>query len=225
MSKALVVLSGGIDSTTALALAIERDNHEEVAAITFDYGQRHNAEINAAKEIAALYGIRIFLQAIPVGTGGVLMQHDEEMPHLTYEEIANHEGPSPTYVPFRNACLLSQATSHAIATEYDTLYAGMHAEDAHNWAYPDCTPEFLGAMQNAIYIGSYMQVRLVCPFTYLTKAEVIAVGIEYDAPYHLTLSCYEGRVPPCAECPTCVARARAFAEAGFEDPLYRRSEA
>jgi len=222
MSNALVLLSGGIDSTTALALAMERGDHENVLAIIFNYGQRHKAEVDAAVKIADNYGIVHRIERIPVGHGGVLMDHHAKMPHMTYEEIAESEGPSPTYVPFRNACFLSHATSNALELGCDTLYAGMHGEDAHNWAYPDCTPEFIGAMQNAIYIGSYFKVRLVCPFTYLTKAEVIAVGMEYDAPYHLTVSCYEGTTPPCEKCPTCIARAQAFKDAGFEDPIYAR---
>src|SRR5262245_9556666 len=138
------------------------------------------------------------------------MDHEAEMPHVTYEELQKAEGPSPTYVPYRNGSFLSLAASGALDMGADTIYAGMHGEDAHNWAYPDCTPEFIGAMQNAIYIGTYYKVRLVCPFTYMTKADIIKLGLDLLAPLHLTMSCYEGRDPACGVCPTCIARLEAF---------------
>ena len=153
------------------------------------------------------------------------MQHEEEMPHATYEELQKAEGPSPTYVPYRNGTFLSLSASHALANECDTIYAGMHSEDAHNWAYPDCTPEFIGAMQNAIYIGTYFKVRLVCPFTYMTKKEIVLLGVTLNVPFNLTMSCYEGRSPACGVCPTCVARLEAFKSLGFEDPLPYAKEA
>jgi 7-cyano-7-deazaguanine synthase len=225
--KDLVVLSGGLDSTTVLALVDQlsiqphgQDRARSIECIVFDYGQRHRAELDSAHEVAAAYGHRIHEQGIlGLGKGGVLMQHGERMPHQTYEELKNAEGPSPTYVPFRNGTFLSLATSHALERNADTVWIGVHADDAHNWAYPDCTPEFIGAMQAAIYIGTYHKVRLMAPFQYYTKAQIIKIGKSLGAPYEKTLSCYEGRRPACGECPTCVARIEAFKEAGFRDPL------
>lgn len=222
MSNAMVVLSGGLDSATALALAHER--HLHVKSLSFDYGQRHKVELDQARAIAKYYGNPHHTAHVALGHGGVLMPNFQargfdEMPHMTYEELAQQEGPSPTYVPYRNGTFLSIAASYALEQNCDTIYAGMHAEDAHNWAYPDCTPEFIGAMQNAIYVGTYHKVRLVCPFTYMSKADIISEGVRLGVPFHLTHSCYEGMRPACGKCPTCVARLHAFAQAMVEDPL------
>lgn len=216
--RAIVVLSGGLDSTVALALALKEN--DEVAAITFEYGQRHSKETDSAASICEHYGItghRIVF--VPLGKGGVLMDSEQQMPHATYEELKSSVGPSPTYVPYRNGCFLSLAASYALEAGAQTIYAGMHAEDAHNWAYPDCTPEFIGAMQNAIYIGTYHQVRLVCPFTYMTKAQIVKLGMSLNAPFHLTWSCYEGGDVACGQCPTCVGRLEAFKENRDHDPI------
>ena len=93
----------------------------------------------------------------------------------------------------------------------------MHAEDAHNWAYPDCTPEFIGAMANAMYVGSYHKVRLITPHEWRTKAEVVAAGMKLDVPFGMTWSCYNGREYHCGVCPTCVGRIQAFAINGKRD--------
>ena len=219
MSKALVVLSGGLDSCVALAKA--REENDVCAAVSFNYGQRHmQMELNAAREIATYYDIYHQVIDVAIGQGtSVLMHHDSEMPHLTYEELDKAEGPSPTYVPYRNGTFLSLAASGALDMDADTIYAGMHGEDAHNWAYPDCTPEFIGAMQNAIYIGTYMKVRLVVPFTYMSKADIVGLGLKLYAPLAKTRSCYEGRDPACGQCPTCIGRLEAFKANGVSDPI------
>jgi 7-cyano-7-deazaguanine synthase len=218
VSSALVVLSGGLDSCVALSLA-RRDN-DRIETLSFFYGQRHEHEIAAAEKIAEFYEVGHTVLTIPLGTGeSVLMDHAATMPQMTYEELQSAEGPSPTYVPYRNGTFLSLAASGALDMGLDYIYAGMHSEDAHNWAYPDCTPEFIGAMQNAIYIGTYFKVRLVCPFTYKTKAQIIALGAELGAPLHLTYSCYEGRAIACGRCPTCVARLEAFKANNLSDPI------
>lgn len=219
--KDLVVLSGGLDSTTILAYVdgMAGRQNRKVECISFLYGQRHDSEIVAAEEIAKYYGLPHFVQEIQLGKGGVLMDHGAEMPHETYETLQKAVGPSPTYVPYRNGTFLSLAASHALERECDTIWAGMHAEDAHNWAYPDCTPEFIGAMMNAIYIGTYHKVRLQVPFQYGTKAQIVQIGTRLHAPYHLTLSCYEGTRPACGKCPTCIGRLEAFKAAEENDPL------
>lgn len=217
MSSALVVLSGGLDSCVALALA-HREN-TLVSAVSFDYGQRHTIELEAAQQIVRHYDIIWRKEPISLGRGGILMNHEAEMPNMTYEELGEVVGPSPTYVPYRNGTFLSHAASLALEANIETIYAGMHAEDAHNWAYPDCTPEFIGAMQNAIYIGTYHKVRLVCPFTYKSKADIVRLGIDLGAPLHLTRSCYEGKKAACGRCPTCIGRLEAFKANGLEDPI------
>lgn len=218
MSSALVVLSGGLDSCVALALAMRE--HKRVETLSFSYGQRHTSELKAAEKIAQHYEVGHTVLSIPLGMGeSVLMDHAAEMPHMTYDELEKSQGPSPTYVPYRNGTFLSLAASGALDMGLDYIYAGMHGEDAHNWAYPDCTPEFIGAMQNAIYIGTYFKVRLICPFTYSVKKEIIQIGIDLGAPLELTMSCYEGRDPACGRCPTCIARLEAFKSLGLQDPI------
>lgn len=216
--KGLVVLSGGLDSTCALAFA--KEECVELGAISFDYGQKHSVELESARAVADYYNIPWALQKVPgIPKRGSLLDPGAEMPHQTYEELMASQGPSPTYVPFRNGTFLSLAAAHAQGYGYDYLYAGMHGEDAHNWAYPDCTPEFIGSMQNAIYVGTYHQVRLIVPFTYMTKEEVAGFGLNQGAPLHLTHSCYEGKRPACGKCPTCVERLEAFKSLGAVDPI------
>lgn len=215
--RALVVLSGGLDSCVALALA--RTQNAYVETVTFLYGQKHEKEVDSAQEIAGFYNVPHSLYVVPISKGGALTDSNVAMPHATYEELQEAQGPSPTYVPYRNGCLLSLSASHALERDLDKIYAGMHGEDAHNWAYPDCTPEFIGAMQNAIYIGTYMKVRLICPFTYKMKREIIELGLKLGAPLRLTWSCYEGGEVHCGKCPTCVARLEAFRQAGKDDPV------
>lgn len=220
MSDAIVLLSGGLDSTTALSLAM-RAGHRNVMGLAFSYGQRHYAEVEAAQRVADAYEIPLRIEKIfNLSAGGsVLMNSGSKMPHMTYEEIESSEGVSPTYVPYRNGTFLSIAASVAVAGGLDTIYIGVHAEDARGWAYPDCTPEFIGAMQNAIYVGTYHRVRLVAPFQYKMKHEIIELGLKFGTPYHLTLSCYEGARPACGRCPTCVSRLEAFHKNGISDPL------
>ena len=220
VSDAIVLLSGGLDSSTALSLAL-RAGHKNVMGLAFSYGQRHYGEIEAAQRVADAYEIPLRVEKVFNLSSGdsVLMNKGSEMPHMTYEEIESSEGVSPTYVPYRNGTFLSIAASIAVAGGLDTIYIGVHAEDARGWAYPDCTPEFIGAMQNAIYTGTYHKVRLIAPFQYKMKHEIIELGLKLGTPYQLTLSCYEGTEPACGRCPTCVSRLEAFLKNGVSDPL------
>jgi 7-cyano-7-deazaguanine synthase len=141
------------------------------------------------------------------------------MPHQTYQEINESVGPSPTVVPFRNANIISVCTSVAAAQGYDEVYIATHATDSHNWAYPDCSPEFMGAMANAIWVGTYGKVRLKTPFTWLTKDDIIERAYELCVPVQLTRSCYEATEAACGVCPTCVERIAAFQNQGWIDPV------
>ncbi|HEY7420083.1 MAG TPA: 7-cyano-7-deazaguanine synthase, partial [Ktedonobacteraceae bacterium] len=140
------------------------------------------------------------------------------------------QGPSPTYVPFRNGTMLSLAAAYAITQGLDRIVIGAHADDARNWAYPDCTPEFMGHMGGAIEVGSYDKVRLATPFQYMTKVQIIEKGGGLVVPFELTWSCYDpvlnkqepGHMPTyihCGQCPTCVARYAAFESLGLKDPV------
>lgn len=221
IGKAVVLLSGGIDSTTAMFQAIQ-DGYPRIVAVTAYYGSKHNnSEILAARRIADKYAggqIEVTLPDVFRGSGSALMG-ESEMPQQTYQEIAEAEGPSPTVVPFRNANLISIATSVAITEAATVVYVGMHAEDARNWAYPDCTPEFLGAMANAVHVGSYHKVRLVFPFIYMMKSDIVTRAALLGVPVEITYSCYEGREKHCGLCPTCVERLEAFNVAGYIDPV------
>lgn len=234
MEHALVVLSGGLDSTTCLALAVREHEAGNTHAVSFEYGQRHSVELDCARDIARAYGVT--WSAISVGhvfdgprqsalfTGGSM-----EMPEMTYEEISSSHGVSPTYVPYRNGMMLSIAAANGLSHLHDDdtllIYAGMHAEDARGWAYPDCTPEFVGAMANAIYVGTYHRARLVAPLQYKSKAEVVALGASLQVPFIMTHSCYVGARPACGVCPTCVGRLEAFKINGLTDPLPYRKDA
>lgn len=225
MIDAVVLLSGGLDSTTLLAYVKEKQSHQKIIrptlAVSFSYGQKHYEEVMVAEGIAADYGCLHRIVELPriFGRESTVLQDGPDNPHLTYQQIAEAEGPSPTVVPFRNANLISQATTIAVTEGASWVYAGMHAEDARNWAYPDCTPEFLGAMANAVRVGTYDKVRLATPFQWMMKADIVQLGFDLGVPFEKTLSCYEGAVPACGRCPTCVERLAAFAACGEKDPL------
>lgn len=224
-NKAVVLLSGGMDSAVALAVAM-KECDGWVTALSFSYGQRHVKELLAASELAQHYDIPHFIYTVEIPKAGSVLMGEGAMPQMTYEELQKEEGPSPTYVPFRNGTFLSLATAYALDLDAQLIYAAMHADDGHNWAYPDCTPEFVGAMQNAIYVGTYHKVRLRAPFVYSTKAQIAMTGNLLKTPFHLTWSCYEGRTLHCGTCPTCVSRIEAFKIAGVNDPTnYETMEA
>lgn len=212
--KATVVLSGGLDSAVCLGIAMRM--HKEVNCVSFYYGQTHSlAESEAALRVTDHYNVFLKYISLPVemftGTGSTIIAANRlDQPKMTYEEIQASYGVSPTYVPFRNGTLLAAASVYALKSDSQFLYAGMHSEDARNWAYPDCTPEFLGSMANAIFIGTYYKVRLVTPLQWMTKAEIVGKGFELGVPLEMTYSCYAGGDKQCGTCPTCVGRIEAF---------------
>lgn len=209
-----------MDSAVCLALAAAK--HGDVLCLGVNYGQKHSHETEAAECVAKEYGVGYEVIQLPAdifGTKSTIMQGGPDNPHLTYQEIAESEGPSPTYVPYRNGTLLSLAAAYALTHDAQYIYAGMHAEDARNWAYPDCTPEFIGAVANAIFVGTYQKVRLITPLQWMMKADVVRIGWDLHVPFRLTLSCYEGSVPACGKCPTCVERIAAFHANGLTDPI------
>jgi 7-cyano-7-deazaguanine synthase len=213
-----------------------------VEAISVNYEQRHIKETEYAEHTCAVFGIQhtiLNLKDILSGKGVMLADKDVKIPDISYDEI---KGVSPTYVPFRNGTLLSLITAHAqkwvneqISYRFESkgtnlqeatnlmkdsvgIYFGAHAEDAHNWAYPDCTPEFIGAMANAIYVGSYSCIRLITPLEWLQKDEIVTLGERLGVDWAYTWSCYAGDEEHCGTCPTCRARQLSFRKAGVEDP-------
>ena len=222
--KALVLFSGGLDSTTCLALAVERYGAENVLALSVSYGQKHTKELEAARAVAAYYGVR--LQALDLAAifadsdCSLLKGSSQEIPKESYaEQLSETDGaPVSTYVPFRNGLFLSSAASVALSNGCSVIYYGAHADDAAGNAYPDCSQEFNDAINTAIFLGSGKQLRVEAPFVGKTKADVVAEGLRLNAPYHLTWSCYEGGERPCGLCGTCRDRAAAFAANGVSDP-------
>lgn len=222
--KAIVLLSGGLDSTTCAKLAVNLYGAENVIALSISYGQKHEAELDAACNVATELDIEEFMIVnMPIdlfeGGGSTLVDKDKVNPEVTYEELRASYGVSPTYVPFRNANFLSVATTIALKKGAEVIFYGAHAEDAKNFAYPDCTAEFNGSMAAAIYVGTYHKVRLVTPLQWLDKAGVAKLATDIGAPVALTMSCYNGQVPACGKCSTCVSRREAFASIGLVDPI------
>lgn len=226
--RTYVLHSGGVDSSTALAKAIrDTDAFDEVISVSINYGQRHLKEIDYANQLAEHLGIERLIVDMSRPPKSMLTDSHAPIPETSYDKI---EGMSPTYVPFRNGQLLSRVAGIAQGwilrgnTDSDsgpreaTIWFGAHAEDAHNWAYPDCTPEFIGAMANAIYIGTYFKVRLVAPFMHYSKAQIVKEGFGLAVPYEMTWSCYKGEELHCGKCPTCIARKEAFVNSGVYDP-------
>ncbi len=223
MSKGIVLLSGGLDSTTLATWVKATGWVDELQAVSVFYGQKHEREVLSSYAVTKHLGIPWEQVSLPSsifkGAQSTLVGDKLPNPHMTYQEIAQSEGVSPTYVPNRNAILISIAVAVALTQEAEYVFLGVHAEDARGWAYPDCTPEFTGAMANAAYVGTYHKVRLVTPFQWMMKRDIVKLGILYKAPFHLTWTCYEGGDKPCRKCPSCVEREEAFRVNGFQDPL------
>lgn len=225
--KALVLFSGGVDSTTCLGLAVKKYGKENVIALSISYGQKHSREIEAAKAVAEYYGVeKIDLDLSLIfqfSDCSLLKNSSEEIPHESYSEQLKKTDGSPvsTYVPFRNGLFLSSAASIALSKNCEVIYYGAHSDDAAGNAYPDCSAVFNDAMNTAIYEGSGRQIKIEAPFVGMTKAEVVKTGLELGVPYELTWSCYEGGEKPCGVCGTCIDRAKAFELNGVKDPAVR----
>ena len=223
--KALVLFSGGVDSTTCLAMAVDKYGKDNVVALSVSYGQKHTKEVEAANNIAAHYGvefIKLDLSAMFQFSDCSLLEHsDKEIPHESYaEQLEKTDGtPVSTYVPFRNGLFLASAASIAISKDCGVIYYGAHADDAAGNAYPDCSAVFNNAINTAIYEGSGHQVKVEAPFINMSKAGVVKIGLELNVPYELTWSCYEGHDKPCGVCGTCRDRIAAFESNGVKDPL------
>jgi len=223
--KALVLSSGGLDSTTCLALAVGKHGKENVIALSVFYGQKHDKEMQAAEKVAAHYGVvhkTLDLAEIFKDSDCSLLQgSDKEIPKESYgEQLQKTDGkPVSTYVPFRNGLFLSCAASIALSNGCETIYYGAHSDDAAGSAYPDCSPAFNKAMNEAIFLGSGNALRISAPFVNMTKADVVKLGTALGVPYELTWSCYEGGEKPCGKCGTCIDRKRAFEINNLIDPL------
>ncbi len=208
--KALVLFSGGVDSTTCLGLAVDKYGADQVLALSVSYGQKHQKEVEAAGKIAAHYGVKwqqLDLSVIFADSNcSLLSGSTQEIPKETYAEQLQETNGSPvsTYVPFRNGLFLSSAASIALSNGCEVIYYGAHSDDAAGNAYPDCSTAFNDAISQAIYLGSGNQLHIEAPFVTWKKADVVKKGLELGVPYELTWSCYEGGDKPCGVCGTAV---------------------
>ena len=225
--KALVLCSGGVDSATCLALAVQQYTATEVLALSVSYGQKHQKELDAAKAVADYYGVPLItldLAAVFAGSDCSLLQGSaQDIPSESYDDQLKKTNGAPvsTYVPFRNGLFLSCAASVALSHGCEVIYYGAHRDDAAGNAYPDCSEAFNESMNRAIFLGSGEQLRVVAPFIRSNKAQVVARGLELGVPYALTWSCYAGGDKPCGACGTCRDRLAAFEQNGVTDPLMK----
>lgn len=223
--KAMVLFSGGLDSTTCLALALERFGAENVIPLSITYGQKHDREIKSAEAILRFYGLKgkmLDLGTVFADSDCSLLAHSaQEIPKQSYAEQQKEKDGAPvsTYVPFRNGLFLSCAAGMALSQGCSYIYYGIHRDDAARSAYPDCSEEFHRAMYDAIYAGTGKQIEIVAPFSGLSKADIVQIGQKIGVPYELTWSCYNGREKACGKCATCIDRIRAFEGSGQKDPI------
>ena len=223
--KALVLVSGGVDSTTCLGMAVKEYGHENVVGLSIFYGQRHDKEIKAADAVCDFYKVEhitLDLSTMFQFSDCTLLQHsDGEIPEESYaEQLSKTDGkPVSTYVPFRNGLFLSSASAIALSKGCSKIFYGAHSDDAAGNAYPDCSEAFNKAMNTAVYEGSGKQLEIVAPFISLNKSQVVKKGLEIGVPYELTWSCYEGHEKACGKCGTCIDRKAAFELNGVKDPI------
>lgn len=222
MPPAVVLLSGGLDSTVSAAQAI--DDGYDVHALTLRYGQRHERELQAAREVAkALDAVEHIVLDIDLAAwgGSALTDADIDVPTDRSEDEID-EGIPSTYVPARNLVFLSIATSFAETRDADAVYIGANAVDFSG--YPDCRPVFIDAFQDAANLGTKRGVEghplvVEAPLIDLTKREIVDLGLKLDAPLDRTWTCYQGGEAQCGACDACQLRRKGFDEAGVEDPV------
>lgn len=223
--KALVLVSGGLDSTTCLAECVEKYGNENVVALSIFYGQKHKKEIEAAEAVTNYYKVEWLQQDLnqifKYSNCSLLENSTEEIPKETYaKQLENNDGmPVSTYVPFRNGLFLASAASIGLAKDCQVIYYGAHHDDAAGNAYPDCSKAFTEAMNEAIVQGSGSQIRLEVPYVNLAKKDIVKRGLKLKVPYELTWSCYEGGEKACGLCATCIDRIKAFEDNDCKDPI------
>ncbi|NBD26013.1 7-cyano-7-deazaguanine synthase QueC [Paenibacillus glycinis] len=224
--KAVIILSGGLDSTTCMGYAKEAGY--ELYPLSFDYGQRHVIELDNARAVADYYGTGERHKVVKLGFlrefGGSALTDDAiDVPKTGEEPVQGEPGEIPvTYVPGRNLLFLSIATSYAETVGAEAIYIGVNALDYSG--YPDCRPEFIAKVQEVMALATKVGVEgkpisIETPLIYLTKAGIVAEGMRMEVPYHLTTSCYNGEAEACGECDSCRLRLKGFAEAGLTDPI------
>lgn len=218
--KAVVLLSGGLDSAVVLFHAAK--NGYDCHCLAFDYAQRHRKELGQAEKIAACAGaaFRVVKLDLPWKASSLL---DKKMKLPLDRTIGRiRSGIPSSYVPARNTAFLSLAASFAEAIEADAVFIGAHFDDSSG--YPDCGRQYLEAFRHLVKIGTKRGLEghldIKYPLAGMTKGDIIKMGKSLGVPFHLTWSCYQGGRRPCARCDSCILRQKAFREAGMKDPLY-----
>jgi len=228
MVLVVVLLSGGLDSTTALAMAAEKGH--DIVALTFDYGQRHDKEIESARQVAEHYGVKRHI-VITLDMGRYLNSSLTDASQDVPADGAERDGPAAipnTYVPGRNIVFLSVASAIAEGIGADSIVIAANAVDYSG--YPDCTPEFVEAFQETLAVGTKRgvdgrPVQVDAPLLRMAKADIVREAARLGAPLELTWSCYNGGEKACGACDSCRLRLRGFKEAGEMDPLeYERRD-
>jgi 7-cyano-7-deazaguanine synthase len=222
--SALVLYSGGIDSTTALYWA--RNTYEHVQAISFDYGQRHKAELSLGSRLTRRLRIPHSILKVdlrPIG-GSALTDSSLHIPKFRRAKDIT-PGIPPTYVPFRNGIFLALAAAWAEAQRFTDIVCGFNTIDSPH--YPDTRGSFVRAMQHAIALGTGARlkgrpIRIVTPFLRMKKSGIIRRGLSLGADYSFSISCYGGKEAPCQECSSCLLRQKAWREVGMADHLLVR---
>jgi 7-cyano-7-deazaguanine synthase len=223
--KAVVLLSGGMDSCVCAAIAAERHGSGNIALLHASYGQRtEKRERRAFDEIADFFGVRkklvVQLDHFRAIGGSALTDWKIAVPENELDAAGAGGSAIPvTYVPFRNAHFLSVAVSWAEAIGAGAIYIGAVAEDSSG--YPDCRPEYYRVFQELIRVGTRpeTEIEIVTPVIGMKKKDIIGKGVQLGAPLHLTWSCYQAEDAACGVCDSCLLRLRAFAEAGVADPI------
>ncbi len=215
--SAIVLLSGGLDSSTLLYYVRRTYN---VLALIFLYGQRHKRELRSALNVAKRAGVDVRKIRVPFPEiGSALLDKRLKLPTRLSKKIPI------TYVPARNIVFLSLGLAYAEAYGIEKVFIGINAIDYSG--YPDCRPEFVRAFNRVIKVGTKRgvegkPVKVLAPFINMSKAEIIRIGLSLGVPYELTWSCYAGGDAPCGKCDSCRLRAKGFREAGVDDPLLSR---
>lgn len=223
MSKALVIFSGGQDSTTCLFWA--KSKFEEVHALTFDYGQRHSRELASAADIAAMAGVRQEVISMGEIFAGLSPLTDKTKEVEAYESVDQLPGGiASTFVPGRNILFLTVAANRAYVLGCKTLVLGVAQQDYGG--YPDCRLDFIEKMQEALASGLECELQIETPLMHLSKKETVELALSLPGCMEalaLSTTCYNGAYPPCGTCNSCLLRARGFEQAGVADPLLTAS--